>query len=257
MRLQAAGGRLNKNGNGNGNGHGNGNGNGHANGYASPELLLSASAPAPLTEAYRQLRTSMLLAPWPGELKSLLVTSSAPGEGKTTMAVNTAISLSRTGALVLLIDADLRKPRLHTVFHLENESGLSTILADDVEESAALRAVVHDDHSGIDVLTSGPTQPESAELLASEHMQRIVTAFRSVYDYVVIDSPPLAYFSDGAMISSLVDGVVLVVNSGHSSREMMRQSCQLLQGAGANICGVVLNNVKGSGYDYRQYYDRA
>ena len=253
MRLHAPRGRHNGSGNGQKKGHGNGNGNGHA----SPELLLSASAPAPLTEAYRQLRTSMLLAPWPGELKSLLVTSSEPGEGKTTMAVNTAVSLSRTGALVLLIDADLRKPRLHTVFHLENESGLSTILADEVEELDALKAVVHDDRSGIDVLTSGPTQPESAELLASEQMQRLVTAFRSVYDYVVIDSPPLAYFSDGAMISPLVDGVVLVVSSGQSSRELMRQSYQLLQGAGANICGVVLNNVKGSGYDYRQYYDRA
>jgi capsular exopolysaccharide synthesis family protein len=236
--------------------NGNGNGNGQGNGHTRRELLLSDAAPAPLTEAYRQLRTTMLLSPANGEMKSLLVTSSAPGEGKTTMAVNTAVSLSRTGALVLLIDADMRKPRLHTVFGLANESGLSTILSDETDDGEALKTIIHHRESGLDVLPSGPPLAESTELLGSGQMQRLVGTFRSVYDYVVIDSPPLAYFSDGVMISSLVDGVVLVANSGKSSREAMRQSYQLLAGAGANVCGVVLNNVKGAKDDYKNYYNR-
>ncbi|HYG81391.1 MAG TPA: polysaccharide biosynthesis tyrosine autokinase, partial [Pyrinomonadaceae bacterium] len=124
------------------------NGNGHQH-----ELLLNGNAPAPLTEAYRQLRTHMLLSKGHAKMKSLLVTSSVPGEGKTTMAVNTAISLARTGALVLLIDADMRKPRLHKIFGLENEEGLSTILSDEVGDVEALKVIRHHEKSGVDVLT--------------------------------------------------------------------------------------------------------
>lgn len=224
------------------------NGNGHY------ELLLNGNAPTPLTEAYRQLRTSVLLSQGRGKMRSLLVTSSVPGEGKTTMAVNTAISLSRTRALVLLIDADLRKPRLHKIFGLDNENGLSTILADEADHLEALKAVRHHEKSGIDVLTSGPVVPDSTELLGSEQMRRLIAAFQATYDYIVIDSPPVSCFSDGVLLSSLVDGVVLVVSSGESARETVRHSYQLLQDVGANIYGVALNNVKDLKHDYGYYY---
>lgn len=230
---------------------GNGNGHGHH------ELLLDENAPAPLTEACRQLRTSMLLSAGRKELKSLLITSSEPSEGKTTMAVNTAVSLSRTGALVLLIDADLRKPRLHTIFDLKNEEGLTTILSKELSEIDALKYIQQHEKSKIDVLTSGPILPDSAELLGAKQMRRIIAAFRGIYDYVVIDSPPIAYFTDGVLLSSLVDGVVLVVNSGKSTRETVRYSYQLLQDADAHTCGVVLNNVKKFKYDYKYYFDNA
>ncbi len=224
------------------------------NGHDNYELLLSGNAPATLTEAYRQLRTSVLLSQGRGKMRSLLVTSSTPGEGKTTMAVNTAISLSRTRSLVLLIDADLRKPRLHTIFGLDNENGLSTILSDEADHLEALKAVRHHDESGIDVLTAGPVMPDSTELLGSEQMRRLINAFQSTYDYIVIDSPPVACFSDGVLLSALVDGVVLVVSSGESARETVRHSCQVLQDVGANIYGVALNNVKGLKHDYGYYY---
>ena len=225
---------------------------------APPALLLNADAPAPLAEAFRQMRAMMMLPARSGSLKSLLMTSGAPGEGKTTMAVNTAISLSRTGALVLLIDADLRRPRLHTFFGLPNEKGLSTMLSGKAEDMDALRAVAHHRATRLDVLTSGPPLPDSLELLGSEEMRRLLAAFRAVYDYVVIDSPPLSYFADGVAVSSLVDGVVLVVGSGQGTRETVRHSYQLLQDAGANVCGVVLNNAKepAKRYDYLRYYDR-
>jgi polysaccharide biosynthesis transport protein len=230
---------------------GNGNGHGHH------ELLLDENAPAPLTEACRQLRTSMLLSAGRKELKSLLITSSEPSEGKTTMAVNTAVSLARTGALVLVIDADLRKPRLHTIFGLKNEKGLTTILSDELSELDALKYIQQHEKSKLDVLTSGPILPDSAELLGAKQMRRLIAAFRGIYDYVVIDSPPIAYFADGVLLSSLVDGVVLVVNSGKSTRETVRHSYQLLQDADANTCGVILNNVKKVKYDYKYYFDNA
>jgi succinoglycan biosynthesis transport protein ExoP len=227
----------------------NGNGNGHHH-----ELLLNGNAPAPLTEAYRQLRTHMLLSKGHAKMKTLLVTSSVPGEGKTTMAVNTAISLARTGALVLLIDADMRKPRLHKIFGLENEDGLSTILSDEVGDVEALKVIKHHEKSGVDVLTSGPVVAEATEYLGSDQMRKLVSTFRFTYDYIVIDSPPVAYFADGVLLSALVDGVVLVVNSGESMRDTVRQAYQTLQDVGANIYGVVLNNAKGVNYDY-DYYD--
>jgi len=221
-------------------------------------LLLDDEAPAPLAEAFRQLRTAMLLTGARKNLKSLLVTSSLPGEGKTTMAVNTAISLARTGAFVLLVDADLRNPRLHTIFDLKNERGLSTLLSDEADETEALRAVTPDAASAVDVLTSGPMIPESAELLSSGQMSRLIRAYRAVYDYVVIDSPPLAFFSDGVQLSTLVDGVVLVVDSGASSRGAAQQSYHSLREVGANVCGVVLNNAEGGNtFEYERYYKRA
>jgi non-specific protein-tyrosine kinase len=180
-----------------------------------------------------------------------------PGEGKTTMAVNTAVSLARTGAFVLLIDADLRNPRLHTIFGLKNERGLSSLLSDDADETEALRAVTPDGARGVDVLTSGPMIPESAEMLSSPQMSRLVRAYSAVYDFVVIDSPPIAFFSDGVQLSTLVDGVALVVSSGDSSREGVRRSYQLLQGVGANVCAVVLNNAEVGTLDYERYYKRA
>jgi capsular exopolysaccharide synthesis family protein len=196
----------------------------------------------------------MLLSAQHGQLKSLLVTSSVPGEGKTTMAVNTAVSLARTGALVLLVDADLRKPRLHSLFGLDNKVGLSTVLSEAMEGADALKAVVHHPKSGLDVLTSGPILPSSAELLGTEQMRRLTAMLRSVYDYIVIDSPPVAPFADGVLLSSLVDGVVLVIDSRQNSREVVLHSYGLLQSAGANICGVALNKFTGQQYDYKHYY---
>lgn len=224
------------------------NGNGHR------QLLLNGNAPTSLREAYRQLSTAMLLSKGHGKVKSLLITSSVSGEGKTTMAVNTGISLSRTGALVLLIDADLRKPRLHEIFGLKNQNGLSRILSEETDPVAALKMVKHHAKSGVDVLTSGPALPDSAEYLGSEQMRRLVATFEYTYDYIVIDSPPVTYFADGVLLSALVDGVVLVVNSGESARETVRHSYQLLQDVGANMYGVVLNNVKEFRHNY-DYYD--
>lgn len=224
--------------------------NGNVN--SQPELLHEPDHPLPFREAYRQLRTSMLLSARRGDFKTLLVTSSTPGEGRSMMAANTALSLSRTGALVLVIDADLRKPNQHKIFDLQNEQGLTTLLSEGFDPRDPLRYVQHSERR-IGVLTAGPVYDDSAELLGTDQMREIVQSLRNIYDYVIIDSPPISYFTDAVLISSLVDRVVLVVDSYKSSRETVKRSNQLLQDAGAPTFGLVLSNVKEPRYNLRHY----
>ena len=221
-------------------------------GASDSELLLEPADPLPFREAYRQLRTSMLLSSRQTGMKSMLVTSSVPGEGRTTIAVNTALSLARTGALVLIIDADLRKPSLHTVFDLGNQNGLTTLLTDGFDERDPLRFIQHSERR-VGVLTSGPVFEDSAELLGTGPMRKLVESLERIYDYIIIDSPPIGYFTDAVLVSSMVDRVALVVDSYQSTRETVRRSYQLLQDAGAPTLGIVLNNVKEPRYKLRQY----
>ncbi len=227
--------------------HTNGNGNGNA------ELLMNVDGRSPLAEAYRHLRTSVLLSTAGRAPKSLLVTSSLPGEGKTTTAVNTAISLAQTGASVVIIDADMRRPRLQSIFGMHGQLGLSSILSSDVSEADMLAMVGLDEASGLGVLTSGPIPPNPAELLGSDQMRRLLAALQANYTHVVIDSPPVSSFTDGVLISTMVDGVLLVVHGGRSSRHIVRRSKQLLNDVGAKIFGVVLNNVNLQSHDYYYY----
>src|SRR5688572_9442625 len=231
------------------------NGNGHVE--KNEELLINVDSRSPLAEAYRHLRTSVLLSSAGRAPKSLLVTSSLPGEGKTTTAVNTASSLAQTGATVVIVDADMRRPRLHSIFDVPDEVGLSSILSSSVSEDEILAMVSHDEHRGLDILTSGPIPPNPAELIGSDQMRHLLTVLQNHFDHVVIDSPPVSSFTDGVLISTMVDGVLLVVHGGKSSRHIVRRSKQLLQEVGAKIFGVVLNNTEVQSHDYyhyQQYY---
>ncbi len=225
----------------------NGNGNGNA------ELLMNVDGRSPLAEAYRHLRTSVLLSTAGRTPKSLLVTSSLPGEGKTTTAVNTAMSLAQTGASVVIIDADMRRPRLQAIFEMQGQEGLSSILSSDISEDDMLKIVRNDEASGLSVFTSGPIPPNPAELLGSDQMRRLLAALQANYTHVVVDSPPVSSFTDGVLISTMVDGVLLVVQGGKSSRHIVRRSKQLLNDVGAKIFGVVLNNVNLQSHDYYYY----
>jgi capsular exopolysaccharide synthesis family protein len=237
----------------------NGNGNGNS------ELLMNVDSRSPLAEAYRHLRTSVLLSTAGRTPKSLLVTSSLPGEGKTTTAVNTAISLAQTGASVVIIDADMRRPRLQSIFDMQGQQGLSSILSSDASEDEMLSLVRSDEESGLSVLTSGPIPPNPAELLGSDQMHRLLAVLQAKYTHVVIDSPPVSSFTDGVLISTMVDGVLLVVHGGKSSRHIVRRSKQLLNDVGAKIFGVVLNNINLQSHDYyyyqtyygQKYYEKA
>lgn len=227
---------------------------------ANSELLISADPRSSLAEAYRQLRTSILLSTAGHAPKSLLITSSLPSEGKTTTATNTAISLAQTGARVLIIDADMRRPRLHSIFNVDNNNGLSTLLSSELSEREISGVILQDEKTKLHLLTSGPIPPNPAELIGSEQMANLLKLLQKQFTHVVVDSPPIASFTDGVLIASMVDGVILVVHAGKSSRQVVRRSRQLLQDIGAKIFGVVLNNVnlraQDNYYYYQSYYHR-
>jgi capsular exopolysaccharide synthesis family protein len=227
----------------------------------SSPLLISADTRSSLAEAYRHLRTSILLSTAGHAPKSLLITSSLPSEGKTTTATNTSIILAQTGARVLMIDADMRRPRMHSVFGIENEHGLSTLLASGLSDSDITQAIQQDEKTKVFLLPSGPIPPNPSELIGSEQMASLMKMLENRFTHVVVDSPPIASFTDGVLIASLVDGVILVVHAGKSSRQVVRRSRQLLQEIGAKVFGAVLNNVnlntKENYYYYQSYYHRS
>lgn len=234
---------------------GSSNENGNLNGRT--ELLINKDSRSALAEAYRQLRTSVLLSTAGHAPKSLLVTSSVPSEGKTTTAVNTAISLAQTGARVLIIDADMRRPRLHSIFGISNEHGLSSILSSKMSEDEILNIIQQDQTSNLFLLPSGAVPPNPAELIGSEQMRGLLRTLENNFTHVVVDSPPIASFTDGVLVATMVDGVLLVVHSGKSSRQIVKRARQLLTDVGAKIFGVVLNNVnvKSTENYYQNYYN--
>lgn len=206
-------------------------------------LLLSDKSMPAAAEAYRQLRTAVLLST-PGRApRTMLVTSSVPGEGKTTSSVNLAISLAQTKAKVLLIDADLRRPRLHTIFGMNNRRGLSSYLSSDMGMDNAIDLIQHHAPGNLHVLTSGPVPPNPAELLGSEQMRRLLKRLESEFTYIVIDSAPSASFTDAVLLSAMVDGLLLVVHCNSTARNLVLRTKHLLSGAGAKIFGVVLSQV--------------
>jgi succinoglycan biosynthesis transport protein ExoP len=224
---------------------------------ARPGLLINDHPRSTITEAYKQLRTSILLSTAGRAPKTLLITSAKPEEGKTTTAVNTAVSLAQTGARVLIIDADLRRPMIHHIFNIVNAAGLSTALSRDVTEEDVLALIEFQPESGLHLMPSGPIPPNPSELLGSDQMKQMLQMLAPHFDHIVIDSPPITNVTDGVLLASLVDGVILVVHGGQSTREIVRRSRQLLRGVGARIFGVVLNNVKQRDDDYYyRYYDR-
>jgi capsular exopolysaccharide synthesis family protein len=216
----------------------------------STALAMIDDVRSPIAESYRHLRTSLLLSSAGQPPKTILVTSSQPSEGKTTTAINTAFMLAQTGAEVLIIDCDLRRPRLHTQFEVTNSKGLTTWLSGERDLDNLLQT--YSKTHNLKILTSGPVPPNPAELLGSEEMRRLLGHLSERFAHIIIDSPPAISFTDASILSTMVDGVMLVVHGGRSSRAVVRRAKQQLLDVGAHIFGVVLNNVKLETQDY--YY---
>lgn len=210
--------------------------------------LVTLDQLSSVVEAYRMLRTSVLLSAAGNPPKIILFTSGQPGEGKTTTAINTAISLSQLGSSVLLIDADLRRPTVHRVFKMGQSQGLSTFLSRQVEIDPLIHKLWV---PNLSVLPCGPIPPNPAELISSERMKGLLKMLSSKYDHILIDSPPLINVTDPVILSTMVDGTILVVQAGRSTRDIVRRARQELASVGAKIFGVVLNNldIKREGYD--------
>lgn len=219
-------------------------------GSDSTALAMLDDVRSPIAESYRHLRTSLLLSSAGQPPKTILVTSSQPSEGKTTTAINTAFMLAQTGVEVLIIDCDLRRPRLHAQFELSNAKGLTTWLSGERDLDNVLQVCVK--QPNLKILTSGPVPPNPAELIGSDEMRNLLAQLGQRFAHIIIDSPPAISFTDASILSTMVDGVMLVVHGGRSSRAVVRRAKQQLLDVGAHIFGVVLNNVKRESQDY--YY---
>ncbi len=219
-------------------------------------IVVASNPRSPISEAFRTLRTNIQFASVDRKIRTILVTSANPGEGKSTVTANLAMVLAQAGQRVALMDGDLRRPTVHRWLGLSNNAGLTNaVISDAGHLNGFLQAT---DTEFLKVLTSGPLPPNPAELLGSERMRQILEDLKSTVDVVVIDAPPTLVVTDPAVLSKWVDAVLLVVESGATRREAARLAAENLQRVGANVIGVVLNKLtsRRSGYynHYGQYY---
>jgi succinoglycan biosynthesis transport protein ExoP len=203
-------------------------------------------------EAFRSLRTSLLLSTAGHPPKFILFTSATPSEGKTTTASNLACILAQGDSKVLLLDADLRRPNVHHRFGLNGKVGLTTLLTSNMRIEDAVQRIP--EVPNLDILPSGPVPPFPTEMLSSDVMSKLLVRCGELYSHVVIDSPPILSVTDGVILAREVDAVVLVVRHGKSSKHVVRRARDLLLRSGAQITGIVLNAVDMSSPEYYGYY---
>ena len=225
-------------------------------GMRSPrEQLQSATKPrSTVAEAYRAARTNLTYAIDLGrDRKLVLITSPGPGEGKTTTAANLAVVFGLAGHRVCVIDTDLRRPTLHRVYGLENGEGLTNLLL--AREPDIDRAVQRSMYTNVSVVTAGPLPPNPSELLGSARMQEVLERLRGRFDIVLLDSPPALVVTDASVLSTLVDGLVVVARAGKTRRGALKATIEELAQSGRPIAGVILNRVAGreAGYYYYAY----
>lgn len=215
--------------------------------------IVQSQPRSPISEAFRSLRTNIQFASVDLPVRSLLVTSPSPKDGKSTIAVNLGASLAQSGHRVAIIDADLRRPQVHKRLNLSNRQGLSGIF---VQQNVVLNGAFQKTHiENLSVLTSGAIPPNPSELLGSEKMLQILHQVEEQADFVLLDTPPVTAVTDAAVLAPRVDGVLLVVKPGITKLAACRQTLEQLQRVGANVLGVVLNDVdwKRSRYRYSYY----
>ena len=219
------------------------------------ELVTHGHPKSVLSEAYRNIRTSILLSFSEKPPKKIAVTSANPFEGKTTTVINTAIALSQTGAQVVVIDGDMRKPRIHKVFEADGENGKG--LSNYLSGIAELKMIVKKTEvPNLYYIPAGPIPPNPSELLGSKLFTTMLQALATKFDHIILDSPPVLGFADAAIISSAIDGVILVAAGGKTPKETLQHAKEALQQVNAKILGVVINRVDIQKSYYGYYYYR-
>lgn len=214
--------------------------------------LITLSNPrSPISEAYRTLRTNIDFSSIDDQMQVIVVTSSSPGEGKSTTISNLAVTFAQSERRVVLIDADLRKPTMHHTFGASNRVGLSSVLT---KKNGLDEAIQDTITPGLSIITAGPIPPNPAEMLSSKRMSELLEQLRSQFDIVLVDTPPLLAVTDAQLIASKSDGVVLVMEYGSVKREAALKAKSHLDKVGSKILGVVLNNVERSKSNPGYYY---
>jgi succinoglycan biosynthesis transport protein ExoP len=230
-----------------------GKGNRKSKQSSARQMVLATNVSETGAEAYRGLRTSLLFSQTSGGLKSVLVTSPSPGDGKTTTAANLAVAFAHQGVKVLIVDADMRRPRLHEVFESRKEPGLSHLL---LGFATADQAICETTTSGLSIIPAGRHPPNPSELLGSNQMQKIVRELEQRFDVVIFDTPPLLAATDAAVLSPTCDGAVVVVRAGKTPLNAAHVALSQLRSVNARVLGVVLNDPDAAvaSYDAAYYY---
>jgi capsular exopolysaccharide synthesis family protein len=206
---------------------------------------------SPISEQYRLIRNNLYFSSVDKEIKTIVVTSPEPSDGKSTTSANLSIVLSQQGKQVLLIDADLRKPTVHFAFNVSNLDGLTSVLAKEISlEEAIIKSYI----PNLDILPSGPIPPNPSELLGSKSMEMVMEDLRESYDYIVFDTPPILAVSDSQVMANKCDGVIMVVASGKTKRDRALKAKDLLEKANSSLLGVIVNGVESKHSNYYGQY---
>ncbi|MCB0200076.1 MAG: CpsD/CapB family tyrosine-protein kinase [Anaerolineae bacterium] len=205
------------------------------------QLATLTDPRSPAAEAYRSLYINLSFSSQERPVRSLLVVSPGPDEDKSETLANLAIVAAQMGQQVVVVDCDLRQPRLHELFNLRNDAGVATVIAEKSEAARALQAVT--EVPGLKVLTSGPLPVSPTQVLASRSMETLLHDLVESADLVLIDAPPVVAVSDASVLAAKVDGVLLVLKAGQTKRDYARQAKETLEKVNAHIVGAVLNNV--------------
>jgi len=217
------------------------------------ELFVHSKPKSALAETYRTIRTGLLFSSTPElPLKSILITSPGEQEGKSTTVSNLAIAMAQNNKKVLLVDADMRKPRLHRVYEVDNKKGLSTYLSG---QTPFEEIVLKTDIENLSFIGCGPHPPNPSELLATQKMQQFVTYAKKKFDYIFFDTPPIMVVTDAVVLSKVVDGTVIVMESGRTSRKIVPMLRQKLNNAKAKVTGFIINKIKAQDGKYEHYYE--
>lgn len=220
-------------------------------GNSQRSLITYVDPKSPISEQYRTIRTNIEFSSVDTEIKTLMVTSPGPAEGKSTTAANMAVVFAQQAKKVLLVDTDLRKPTVHYTFNQNNTIGLTSVLS---KQKTLSEAVKLTDQPYLSVLTSGPIPPNPAELLGSKTMEQFLGEAKEEYDVVLFDTPPVLAVTDAQILANRTDGVLLVVYSGKTEMEEATKAKDLLTAAKGKLLGMVLNHKKLQSSDYYYYY---
>lgn len=230
------------------------NGDGNPDdGQKKPEMMTLHSPKSTASEAYRGIRTSILFSSAENEPKVILVSSAGPQEGKTITATNLAITMAQSGNKVIMLDCDMRRPKIHKIFGINRDRGMTNLLVGNQDIKGTL---FHTELPNLDVIPCGPIPPNPSEIVGSVRMKKLLDVLREKYTRIIIDSPPITAVTDAVVLAKSTDGMVLVIRASDTAREIVKNGLDQIQAVGGHVLGAILNGVDmgSDGYYYYQYY---